>query len=97
MVALGYTPAQALGTIMIVSDYTNGFVLQEQTVIGPPGEAEQAALPHLPTLLAALRTSNGYREPDETFRHGIRVLIAVTESVLGVGPPADGPTPTSGR
>ena len=55
MVALGYTPAQALGTIMIVSDYTNGFVLQEQTVIGPPGEAEQAALPHLPTLLAALR------------------------------------------
>jgi len=94
MVGLGFTPAQALATIMTVSDYTNGFVLQEQAAIGPPSEAEQAALPQLPTLLAALQDSGSYRDPDAAFHHGIRVLIAGTEFVLGTkeGPPPGGPS-----
>ncbi|MCO8272072.1 TetR/AcrR family transcriptional regulator C-terminal domain-containing protein [Actinoplanes sp. TRM 88003] len=85
MVTLGFTPAQALTTIMTVSDYTNSFVLQEQSVIGPPSEAEQAARPNLPTLLAALRDTGGYREPDEAYAHGLRVLVAGTEAVLKMG------------
>lgn len=84
MVSLGFTPAQALHTIMTIGDYTNGFVLQEQAAIGPPSEAEEATLPDLPTLLAALRETSGYRDPDEAFSHGIRVLVAGTESVLGL-------------
>ncbi len=84
MVTLGFTPAQALHTIMTIGDYTNGFVLQEQATIGPPTEAEEKALPHLPTLLAALAESNGYRDPDEAFHHGIRVLVAGTRSLLGL-------------
>ncbi|SNY11517.1 TetR/AcrR family transcriptional regulator C-terminal domain-containing protein [Paractinoplanes atraurantiacus] len=81
MVRLGFTPALALQTIMTVADYTNGFVLQEQATVGPPGEAELAALAQLPTLMAAFESA-GYRRPDESFEHGLSVLVAGTEAVL---------------
>ena len=82
MVRLGFTPAQALRTIMTISDYTNGFVLQEQAAIGSPGDAELATLAELPVLSEALR-SGGYRAPDEAFEHGVEVLIAGTEAIVG--------------
>ncbi|XVU24452.1 TetR/AcrR family transcriptional regulator C-terminal domain-containing protein [Actinoplanes sp. CA-054009] len=81
MVERGFTPAGALLTIMTIADYTNGFVLQEQATIGPPGEAEMTALAQLPTLTAAF-SSGGYRHPDESFEHGLSVLVAGTEAVL---------------
>ncbi len=81
MVRLGFTPELALRTIMVVADYTNGFVLQEQTPIGPPSDAERTAVAELPTLAAAV-TSGGYRAPDEAFEHGLEVLVAGTEAVL---------------
>ncbi|MCY1140447.1 TetR/AcrR family transcriptional regulator C-terminal domain-containing protein [Actinoplanes sp. Pm04-4] len=87
MVTLGFTPAQALSTIMTVSDYTNGFVLQEQAVTGPPSEAELTALSRLPTLLAAVQDG---RDLDAAFAYGIHVLIAGTEAVLGAGDPSGG-------
>jgi TetR/AcrR family tetracycline transcriptional repressor len=80
MVRLGFTPELALRTIMTIADYTNGFVLQEQASIGPPGEAEQAALAEMPTLAAAVHA--GYREPEAAYEHGLDVLVAGTEAVL---------------
>ncbi|GIM91556.1 TetR/AcrR family transcriptional regulator C-terminal domain-containing protein [Paractinoplanes toevensis] len=85
MVRIGFSPALALRTIMTVGDYTNGFVLQEQARIGPPGEEELAILASLPTLSEAFR-SGGYREPAEAFEHGLNVLVAGTEAVLGSVP-----------
>ncbi|XVV11692.1 TetR/AcrR family transcriptional regulator C-terminal domain-containing protein [Actinoplanes sp. CA-131856] len=81
MVRLGFSPAVALRTIMTVADYTNGFVLQEQAAVVPPTEAELAVLAQLPTLAAALRAGDHSR-PDESFEHGLSVLIAGTEAVL---------------
>ncbi|MEV4343385.1 TetR/AcrR family transcriptional regulator C-terminal domain-containing protein [Actinoplanes sp. NPDC049596] len=81
MVRLGFTPAGALLTIMTIADYTNGFVLQEQATVGPPGEAEVSALAQLPTLTAAFQ-SGGYQRPDDAFEHGLAVLVAGTEAVL---------------
>lgn len=81
MVGLGFTPELALRTIMTVGDYANGFVLQEQVRIGPPGDEEVAMLATMPTLLAAFE-SGGYRVPDEAFGHGLTVLIKGTEAVL---------------
>jgi TetR/AcrR family transcriptional regulator, tetracycline repressor protein len=81
MVRLGFSPESALRTIMTVADYANGFVLQEQAPIGPPSDAERAALAELPTLAVAV-TSGGYREPGEAFEYGLDVLVAGTEAVL---------------
>jgi TetR/AcrR family tetracycline transcriptional repressor len=80
MVRLGFTPELALRTIMTIADYTNGFVLQEQAPIGPPSEADRAALAEMPTLAAA--ADAGYREPDAAYEHGLDVLVAGTEAVL---------------
>jgi TetR/AcrR family tetracycline transcriptional repressor len=85
MVRLGFTAALALHTIMTVADYTNGFVLQEQAPQGRPSEEELTLLATLPTLRAAFRSA-GYREPDAAFEHGLQVLVAGTEAVVGLPP-----------
>jgi len=76
MVRLGFSPAVALRTIMTVGDYTHGFVLQEQARIGPPSPEEVA-------MLSEAFRSGGYRVPGEAFEHGLNVLIAGTEVMLG--------------
>jgi TetR/AcrR family tetracycline transcriptional repressor len=85
MVRLGFTPALALHTIMVIADYTNGFVLQEQAPDSRPSERELALLAQLPTLTEAFR-SGGYRHPEAAFEHGLAVLVAGTEAILTATP-----------
>jgi len=87
MVALGFTPALALHTIMVIADYTNGFVLQEQALRSQPSPQELEMLAGMPTLREAFR-SGGYRQPDAAFEHGLEVIVAGTEALLpprGIG------------
>jgi TetR/AcrR family tetracycline transcriptional repressor len=87
MVRLGFTPALALHTIMVIADYTNGFVLQEQALESQPTPQELEMLARLPTLSEAFRTG-GYRQPDAAFEHGLDVIVAGTEVLLpprGIG------------
>jgi TetR/AcrR family tetracycline transcriptional repressor len=87
MVRLGFTPALALRTIMVIADYTNGFVLQEQAEPSRPSPQEVELLERLPTLREAFRTV-GYRQPDAAFEHGLDVLVAGTTALLpprGIG------------
>jgi len=86
MVALGFTPAQALRTITTLSHYINGHVLQEQTVVELP---ERPDLSHLPTLAAGLQ--HGSPVGDEAFEYGLDVLVTGTESQLGAAPGRTGP------
>ena len=84
MVGLGFTPALAFRTIMVIADYTNGFVLQEQAPHTPPSPAELAMLERLPTLREAV----GAREPEAAFEHGLDVIVAGTQALLpprGIG------------
>jgi TetR/AcrR family transcriptional regulator, tetracycline repressor protein len=84
MVELGFTPTLALRTIMVIADYTNGFVLQEQAAPTPPSRPELATLERLPTLREATRAW----EPDTAFEHGLDVIVAGTEALLpprGIG------------
>ena len=87
MVGLGFRPALALHTIMVIADYTNGFVLQEQAPHSRPSEGELAMLARLPTLREAFESS-GYRDPDGAFEHGLDVIVAGTRALLpprGIG------------
>jgi TetR/AcrR family tetracycline transcriptional repressor len=81
MVKLGFTPALALHTIMVIADYTNGFVLQEQALQSQPTTQELEMLARLPTLREAFRTG-GYRQPDAAFEHGLDVMVAGTTAIL---------------
>jgi TetR/AcrR family tetracycline transcriptional repressor len=81
MVRLGFTPALALHTIMVIGDYTNGFVLQEQALPSQPTSVEVEMLSRLPTLSEAFRSS-GYRHADAAFEHGLEVLVVGTEAIL---------------
>ena len=87
MVELGFTPALALHTIMVIADYTNGFVLQEQALRSQPSPPELEMLARLPTLREAF-SSGGYRQPDSAYEHGLGVIVAGTEALLpprGIG------------
>jgi TetR/AcrR family tetracycline transcriptional repressor len=87
MVRLGFTPGLALHTIMVIGDYTSGFVLREQALPSQPTSAEVEMLSRLPTLSEALRSS-GHRHADAAFEHGLEVLVAGTEALLpprGIG------------
>ncbi|MFC4591170.1 TetR/AcrR family transcriptional regulator C-terminal domain-containing protein [Sphaerisporangium corydalis] len=94
MVRCGFSPALALRTIAALSQYTNGFVLAEQshspTTPPPPTDpaADQlAALAGLlaegmsATLITALRESGG-AGGDEAFEHGLRTFIDGTATAL---------------
>ncbi|MEV4315354.1 TetR/AcrR family transcriptional regulator C-terminal domain-containing protein [Actinocrispum sp. NPDC049592] len=72
MVAAGFTPLGAFRTIKAISQYVNGFVLQEQTERA--GGPELSAMP--PTLLEAL--VSGGIDRDAEFEHGLQALIAGT-------------------
>lgn len=87
MVELGFPAALALHTIMVIADYTNGFVLQEQALRTEPSPGELAMLERLPTLREAFRTG-GYRQPDAAYEHGLDVIVAGTQALLpprGIG------------
>jgi TetR/AcrR family tetracycline transcriptional repressor len=81
MVALGFTPVLALRTITALANYLNGHVLQEQASVaaGAPGAADLLAA--APTLAAALR-AGGNPMAEESFEHGLTLLIAGTEAQL---------------
>jgi TetR/AcrR family tetracycline transcriptional repressor len=81
MVERGFTPAQALRTITVLSHYINGLVLQEQAVSATTADrGDPPDLTDLPTLAAALRS--GSPLGDEVFEHGLATLIKGTESLL---------------
>jgi TetR/AcrR family tetracycline transcriptional repressor len=73
MVARGFTPLGAFRTIKAISQYTTGFVLQEQT--DRSGSPDLEELP--PILLAALLASNG-PDRDAEYDHGLQALIRGT-------------------
>jgi len=91
MVGCGFTPVLALRTITALSNYTNGFVLQEQTErqgdTGTPLDYQFAALAELldggtsATLFVALR-EGGSSLGEEAFEHGLRALIDGTAAAL---------------
>ncbi len=89
MVNRGFTPVLALRTITSLTQYINGFVLQEQA-------GHQKAVPRNPESLRALTELLGgdpaapllvaIREKysaDEAFGHGLQVLIDGTAVALG--------------
>jgi TetR/AcrR family tetracycline transcriptional repressor len=81
MVALGFTPVLALRTITALGNYLNGYVLQEQASV-PVGDPDAGdLLAGMPTLTAAL-LAGGDRMAEESFEHGLTLLIAGTEVLL---------------
>lgn len=84
LVACGFPPVLALRTITALSQYVNGFVLQEQA---EPRRDQQDRLAELldagptATLLEALRDS-GDAPREDAFEHGLRALIHGTAVIL---------------
>jgi TetR/AcrR family tetracycline transcriptional repressor len=90
MVGHGFSPDLALRTITAVTQYINGFVLQEQTQRQDPTGApadQLAALAALldggptATLVVAVREA-GVGLPDEAFEHGLTVLLDGSAAAL---------------
>lgn len=90
LVGCGFPPMLALRTITALSQYVNGFVLQEQA--SPRHDAEQPSDPLTAVsdllggdtsapLLVALR-EGASTISDDTFEHGLLVLIAGTATAL---------------
>jgi AcrR family transcriptional regulator len=82
MVALGFDPVQALGTITALSNYVHGFILQEQSAQQPAahGSATRDALAELlsegqiaPLLVAFAEGGSPYNEA--SFEYGLQALI----------------------
>jgi TetR/AcrR family tetracycline transcriptional repressor len=90
MTGHGFTPVLALRTITALTQYVNGFVLQEQAEppepTGPPQD-RLAALEELlgddapGTLIAAYRQEGGALG-EHAFEHGLRALIDGTAAAL---------------
>nr|WP_211207270.1 TetR/AcrR family transcriptional regulator C-terminal domain-containing protein [Stackebrandtia nassauensis] len=96
MVEAGFAPVLALRTITAVTQYVNGFVLQEQN---HPSDRPAAASrldttsPDAPTtLLTALRDSGGLLS-DAAFDHGLRMLVDGTAAALAGELPGRVPLP----
>ena len=81
MVALGFTPVLALRTITALGNYLNGYVLQEQASVAAGDPDAGDLLAAMPTLAAALR-AGGNPMAEESFEHGLTLLIAGTEAQL---------------
>jgi TetR/AcrR family tetracycline transcriptional repressor len=90
MVEHGFSPVLALRTITAVTQYVNGFVLQEQTQRQEPMDTPTdpiAALAALldggptATLVVAIREA-GIGLRDEAFEHGLAVLMDGTTAAL---------------
>jgi TetR/AcrR family tetracycline transcriptional repressor len=76
MVGCGFSPALALRTIATISQYVNGFVLQEQARLDAPPEAASAGkLADLPPVLLAAAQAGGAATGEETFEYGLGCLI----------------------
>lgn len=88
MIDRGFPPALALRTITTVSQYTTGFLLQEQAERPEAGSASERAatlsglLGEDSALLAAVRSGATIIE-DDAFEHGIAIIIAGTARALG--------------
>jgi TetR/AcrR family tetracycline transcriptional repressor len=84
LIGHGFGPTAALRTITAITQYVNGFVLQEQhggRAVTALDTIELAARPH---LVAAVRGA-GHTEEERlsaAFDHGLDVLIAGTEQKL---------------
>ncbi len=82
MVALGFEPVQALRTITALTNYVNGFILQEQssrqpTTNGPVTRdsiAELLSEGHTAPLLVAF-AEGGSPYNEESFEYGLQALI----------------------
>lgn len=90
LVAHGFSPGLAFRTMTVLTQYVNGFVLQEQAVPGkhavPPSDLLAAvadlldgdtAAPLLIALRGGISTIG-----DEAFEHGLRLLISGTSTLL---------------
>jgi TetR/AcrR family tetracycline transcriptional repressor len=83
----GFSPALALRTITTLSQYTTGFLMQEQARRSDAGSAPEraAALVTLlgedSAILAAVR-SGATIIGDDAFEHGIRLIIEGTERLI---------------
>lgn len=82
MVALGFDPVQALRTITALTNYVNGFILQEQSSrqSAPDGPAIAESLAQFlgekreaPLLAAFAEGGSPYNE--EAFEYGFQALI----------------------
>jgi TetR/AcrR family transcriptional regulator, tetracycline repressor protein len=82
MVTLGFDPVQALRTITALTNYANGFILQEQSsrrpstngVVTPGSIAELLKEGHAAPLLVAF-AEGGSPYSEESFEYGLRALI----------------------
>jgi TetR/AcrR family transcriptional regulator, tetracycline repressor protein len=81
MVERGFPAALALRTITAFSQYTNGFVLQEQAAAREPAERPAVELDSSAPLLVAIHQGVG-TVGDEAFEHGLRLLIDGTAIAL---------------
>ncbi|MEU0568165.1 TetR/AcrR family transcriptional regulator C-terminal domain-containing protein [Nonomuraea sp. NPDC005983] len=86
----GFTPGLALRTITALTQYVNGFVLQEQAECAEPAGPPQERLAGLEellgddapgTLIAAYREEGGTLG-EHAFEHGLRALIDGTAAAL---------------
>lgn len=82
MVALGFDPVQALRTITALTNYVNGFILQEQSARRPtthepvPRDSLVELLSEgqtAPLLVAFAEGGSPYNE--ESFEYGLQALI----------------------
>lgn len=90
MVNSGFTPVLALRTITALTQYVNGFVLQEQVERREPAQRPSVQLVDLvdllpggasAPLLTALR-DGGSPLAEEAFEHGLHVLLTGTAAAL---------------
>ncbi|SDI28563.1 TetR/AcrR family transcriptional regulator C-terminal domain-containing protein [Nonomuraea jiangxiensis] len=93
MVERGFTPVLALRTVATLSQYVNGFVLQEQSAPDAPAVPPSALLEDAgrSTLVTAVRETGTLRAAlldgggsggEQTFEHGLQVLIDGTAAAL---------------
>jgi TetR/AcrR family tetracycline transcriptional repressor len=83
LVGQGFTPVQALRAISSITHFTNGFVLQEQTITDRRPANAPDGVPDI--VIEAVRDSGGVIN-DDTFEHGVRLLIDGAAVALGVTP-----------
>jgi TetR/AcrR family tetracycline transcriptional repressor len=92
MITFGFTPLQAQRTIAVVSHFTTGFVLEEQSAQFQDGPNDAATIAGLTATLARGEESpfllglkdGGSQLSTGTFDHGIRVIVAGTAAILSV-------------
>ena len=100
LVEAGFTPGEALRSLVAIGTFVGGFVTEEQAEArrdeeeGRTEEEDQEAFRqllegNLPTLVAALRET-GDPNGEETFEHGLRLIVDGMWATLArrTGPPS---------